>query len=492
MRYFGIYWFAEQPIFQGRLVCHDTGICILDQEGKLEFFGSMERYDRIKKSSGFPGTIKKFWGNMPVPQKGDIVSFVRCNPGENVPYQSAPFWGQLSNINWSKFNYMEPSLINGVVVQCVGHHAAHAAASWMFRPNNETRQFFAYDGGGNQQNGTLNFSLKGRIGQNLYSEDKFDTIPSSLPLIMSSQGIIVREAGKLMGMAGYFPEIPMSEICPCDGNSLPSRAIMKMCAGYYRKYTEIIWKAIKSQLDGGGVVIGGGTALALEINSKIHAVAKDVVFGPPTDDSGIAIGCAALAFFQHVGQWPNAFQSPSLMVVPEGLQQQGPQSPGEIAKLLASEQVVGLLRGNAEAGPRALGHRSLLASPQTKEMLHHVSVELKKREFYRPLAPMVTDRQFDRLFVGPKGKYMQYMCSCTEECAKLCPAIVHKDNSSRPQVVDESDPWLYELLEEFGKLTGVECLINTSLNGPGMPICHTLKDAQDDFGDTKVVLCSIP
>ena len=153
-----------------------------------------------------------------------------------------------------------------------------------------------------------------------------------------------------------------------------------------------------------------------------------------------------------------------------------------------------LMRGLGECGPRSLGHRSILSSCNI-ENLKLVSIDIKKREFYRPLAPIVTNNHFSKFFIGPMGKYMQYKVDCTEEAKIKLPAIVHKDNSSRPQIVSkESDPWLFSLLVEYGKLSGKECLVNTSLNTCSRPICNINKDLYEFDKKTleSVVVVSIP
>jgi len=239
------------------------------------------------------------------------------------------------------------------------------------------------------------------------------------------------------------------------------------------------------------VVLGGGTALALELNTKIHDCVKDVVFGPPVDDSGLALGAAAFAYYHANKKWIK-INTPSLNSLQDPLPQVGPQQPEEIAKLLADDKVVGLIRGKSEAGPRALGFRSILASCK-KENLKRVSEDIKDRESYRPLAPMVTYEQFDRFFVGPKGEYMQYRCMCTDEAQELLPAICHKDNSARPQVVyKKRDPWLHKLLVCYGSLTGNECLINTSLNKAKKPICNTYYDVCREMRGQDMEIVCIP
>lgn len=120
-----------------------------------------------------------------------------------------------------------------------------------------------------------------------------------------------------------------------------------------------------------------------------------------------------------------------------------------------------------------------------------VSSDLKNREYYRPIAPIVTYEQFDELFDGPKSEYMHYRVMCKEPAQKYLGAICHVDNSSRPQVIyKEKDPWLHQLLVEVGKKTGFECLINTSLN-KNAPICNTYEDALNDFKGKDIDILNI-
>jgi carbamoyltransferase len=106
---------------------------------------------------------------------------------------------------------------------------------------------------------------------------------------------------------------------------------------------------------------------------------------------------------------------------------------------------------------------------------------------------MVTAEQFDRFFLGPRGKYMQYRVDCTEEAQELLPAICHRDNSARPQVVyQEDDPWLHELLVEYGRRSGVECLINTSLNKRKKPICNTYEDVRREMRGKELDVVCLP
>ena len=453
MRYFGFH----QPVNNSIRPGHDAGVAVFDDDGKLEFCASLERLSRLRHDAG-PATKIWEYAFAPVPGRGDIIAYP--HPGYPVHFSSS---------------------IDTLVV---GHHVAQAACSWLWRLDDRRRKYIAYDGWGYTEAGMGTSSQWGTIGPEGIIQGQTGTIPSSSPL---SRPFGFGGTGKLMGLSGYYYDQPARDIWFLRRQRNPSERTLRKLAGFYRWKIEEIWRAIEPHIDG-PVVIGGGTTLALELNSRIYEKAGDVVFGPPADDSGLALGAAAIAYHTVTGKWPK-LDRVDLLNGP-AIAASGPQRQDCIASILANGFPVGLIRGYAEAGPRALGFRSLLARP-CEDAIHKLSIGLKGREYYRPLAPVVTDRHFDRLFIGPRGRWMQYRVQCTDEARKLTPGIVHRDGSSRPQVLRQcDDPWLYDLLVEFGKLYGVECLVNTSLNGPGKPICHTIADARHDFSD-RLLLAAI-
>lgn len=497
---------------------HDATIVALDSTGNVIFYGQCERYSRFTNHGFELDPIGIAFPNIPYPEEDDVVAIVA------IDQPAHPKWRNVINVSDQTFDYpialarpYKPRHADNFFAKSIGrnpdlwvsHHLAHAISSWCFRENDDERLFLAYDGAGFDANLELIACLVGYIGPNGFSHiENAVPIPSSLPLV----GMLgYHSAGKAMGLAGYMPKEDWSDemtmkLITASFNELkePQYPFIKnedlndknlqFIANFYRWYTTQIWYALKANIDqfaaGKGVVLGGGTALALELNTKIHDCVKDVVFGPPIDDSGLALGAAAFAYF-HVNKTWIKIGTPSLNDLQDPLPAVGPQEPADIAKALAARSVVGLLRGKSEAGPRALGFRSILASCD-EENLKRVSQDIKGREFYRPLAPMVTEEQFDRFFLGPKGKYMQYRCMCTQEAREMLPAICHKDGSARPQVVSkEDDPWLHELLVRYGELNGAECLINTSLNKAKKPICNTYEDARRELRGKEIELVSI-
>ena len=178
-----------------------------------------------------------------------------------------------------------------------------------------------------------------------------------------------------------------------------------------------------------------------------------------------------------------------------------------IVHALSENKIIGLCRGRAEFGPRALGHRSILASALDLSMQEKLNLKTKFREGFRPFAPILTKECADLLFKN-KGKESPYMLKTYEikdeykitsksvatnvfekvkEARSLFPAITHVDFTARLQTVSQEDEsFTYSLLKEYGKISGHEILVNTSFNVRGEPIINTGLDALNCFLDTEI------
>jgi carbamoyltransferase len=154
----------------------------------------------------------------------------------------------------------------------------------------------------------------------------------------------------------------------------------------------------------------------------------------------------------------------------------------EVAGLLAGDQVIGWFQGRMEFGPRALGARSILASPLHEEMRDRLN-DLKDREDYRPVAPIVTEEAAPVWFSGAgESPFMLFVFDVEPGKAERIPAVRHVDGTARIQTVRrEQNPLVHRLLEEFARLTGVPVLVNTSFNTRGEPIVCTPRDAVESF-----------
>jgi carbamoyltransferase len=222
-------------------------------------------------------------------------------------------------------------------------------------------------------------------------------------------------------------------------------------------------------------------------------LARSGLFGrvtvpPAPGDSGNALG-AALWIERELGEVPvsgidgTPFMGPDfdrreMLEVAEarGFRVEVIDDAAEcVAGLMLDQQIVGVFRGRLEAGPRALGHRSILANPLMPDVTAHLNARVKHRELFRPFAPVVTADAAHRFFeLEDESPFMSFAMPATAAAIEALPAVVHANGTARLQTVTPaSDAFLHEVLVRFGHASGYPVLINTSLNVKGKPIAGT-------------------
>jgi carbamoyltransferase len=154
----------------------------------------------------------------------------------------------------------------------------------------------------------------------------------------------------------------------------------------------------------------------------------------------------------------------------------------EAARILADDKIIGWFQGRMEFGPRALGSRSIIASPINPAMQARLN-EVKDREDFRPVAPVVLEEDASEWFEGAKhSPFMLFVYPVKEDKANKIPAVRHVDGTARIQTINmEQHARYYNLLREFKALTGVPVLVNTSFNTLGKPIVCSVRDAVECF-----------
>lgn len=255
------------------------------------------------------------------------------------------------------------------------------------------------------------------------------------------------------------------------------------------------------------LVMAGGVALNCVANGRIAREAgfDNVWIQPAAGDDGNAIGCA---YYGHLAiqKNPRSFQmkhaflgrsySDAEVDAAVGapfiwLQAQAKRCDNicaEAAKLLTQGNVFGWFQGRSEFGPRALGHRSILADPRQAEMKDKLNKRVKHRQAFRPFAPIVLAERAHEIFDGDQDSpFMLLAKNVKPEWRDKIPAVVHVDGTARVQMVrPEHSERLYQLLKEFDALTGVPVLVNTSFNVKGEPIVETPEDALNCFLTTGI------
>lgn len=229
----------------------------------------------------------------------------------------------------------------------------------------------------------------------------------------------------------------------------------------------------------------GGAALNIPTNARLEGsgIFRSVHVPPCTNDTGLALGGAAwIEFLEHREV---AIHGPFLASLGEISAPPRVDALDEIVESLAAGQVLGLCTGAAEVGPRALGHRSILARPDSIELRRRVSEKIKRREWYRPVAPVLLDRVAREAFGVEVARsnlapFMLGAFRLRPGWENRFAGVLHADGSLRAQIVRADDPeqiLLATILDRLWHRHGIAGLINTSFNGPGEPIVHSASDA---------------
>jgi len=332
-------------------------------------------------------------------------------------------------------------------------------------------------------------------------------------------------AGKLMGLASYGDPVIVEEapefIKEIDGDIfIPNRRIYpkvdytsdffsKACvAGIYQREQEraslILAKMAKNLSNSKNVCVAGGSFLNCNSNEQIlkSELFDNCYFLPPSDDSGIPLGCAWYAYQELLDITSDDMLSPYLgktysrNEIVEAINKfpnlvfneinDEVELYDSVSYWLSQNRVVGWFQGGSEIGPRALGNRSILASPIKSWITPHINSDIKKREWYRPFAPAVLFEHQNEIFESDLySPYMLVTTTVKEKWRNKIPAVTHIDNSARHQSVTEtSNNRFYNLITKFYEKTGVPVLLNTSFNGPKEPIVESPTDAINTFIET--------
>jgi carbamoyltransferase len=246
--------------------------------------------------------------------------------------------------------------------------------------------------------------------------------------------------------------------------------------------------------------MAGGVALNCVMNARIRDLGpfERVWVQPAAGDAGTSLGAALFAAEKHgdrtkpmttaaLGrEWSDDEIARRLNVA--HVEYERPDDiASAVAQILAGDGVVGWFQGRSEFGPRALGHRSLLANPKYPQNLERLN-NIKGREQFRPVAPMVLEDRAAEIFDGHlPSPYMLFTHRVRPEWRDAIAAAVHVDGSARVQTVNaHEEPLVGRMLREFDRLTGTPVVINTSFNTAGRPMVDDPRDALECFGSAPV------
>ncbi|MEX5305770.1 carbamoyltransferase C-terminal domain-containing protein [Kocuria sp. CPCC 205258] len=411
-------------------------------------------------------------------------------------------------------------------VRFVEHHVAHAASAGLAAPT-RTSSVLVVDG-----RGEAHSHLAGRYRDGELEILHRQALPESLGLLYESLtdhlGFLrSSDEFKVMALASYgeprfLPEL--REIVRATGDGgfraqapdwtrfAPRRIDDGTWGGDHADLAASVQAVVEEVLvdlatwlhgQTGDTVLtmAGGTALNCVANSRIwrETPFEEVWVQPASGDSGTALG-AALHLAQEAGdlgapqptaalgrswsgeelaQWLSTAQVP--FTTPENL-------AGEVADILAGNGVIAWFEGRSEFGPRALGRRSLLANPIHPDNLERLN-DVKGREQFRPVAPMVLEERAAEIFGGGPlpSPFMLFVHDVAPEWRERIPTVTHVDGTARIQTVtDEDNAGIAALLRAFDERTGVPVVVNTSLNTAGRPMVDDPRDALELFGSAPV------
>lgn len=507
-------------------IAHDSSVCSLNN-GEIEFFCKEERLTRVKRDR-HPFKSLELYKSLNI---GPIDRILYCNPTNKEHDISYTYSKYIEKI-------FGKELIDYSQLQ---HHQCHAAIAYFNSGFTESLVFVIDRNGSLFLEGNSNVlaresesvyictkeqfhPLLKRFHQNqehgISKDYAFKKIQEHYPnttieindysivqtyeaaTVLIGQNIL--ENGKTMGLSSYssntnFPKITNQDLFyQSNGNvcfsGLENEIINEVTEDNYRfyahkaKHVQIdtqkkVLTLIKKYVEETGITnvcLVGGYGLNVVANSYYTKNLSNVnfYFEPVSDDTGISIGAAMLEYKRVTGRSPIPALNNFYHFYNKDDYIQGEKATiDKVVDLLLEQKSVAIFEGLPEAGPRALGHRSILFDPRNPNAKDIVN-KIKKREWYRPFAGIVLQEYFEEYFETHGIKTSPFMTinfDAKQKTKQYVPGIIHVDGTCRIQTVTEGT--IYNLLNKFYKKTNCPMILNTSFNLAGEALVQTKKDA---------------
>ena len=483
---------------------HDASVTVVE-DGKILFAAHSERYSKVKND---PFLNHELIDSALSYGQPDVIVLHEKDWAKRLRNVYAGNWSALrepSQRKWIREFYPQ---LDGIPIKSYWHHETHAAAGVLTSPFDECA-VMVIDAIGEFDTASIWHWKDGKL-------TKKDSVwyPDSLGLFYSAVTHYVglkpmEDEYILMGMAAYgvpshkkrmermffsgdpyhnpiaskinlqrglpessLPRGPHDKVD--ESGHLPEDYNIAASAQSIVEDKVMQYAAKAKRLTGSNnLVFMGGVALNCVANRKLFKLFKDIHIMPNPGDAGSSLGAAALHYYNltlNRVEWQGPYLGHNIA---------GNYPVKKALQSLERGEIFGIANGRAEFGPRALGNRSLLADPRGGDIKDRMNA-IKKRQKFRPFAPVILAEHCDEYFAMPKrgleSPYMQFVARCKKP--KQFPAIIHADGTSRVQTVTkEQHPGLHELLTKFYEKTGCPMLVNTSLNIKGQPIVNDEEDA---------------
>jgi carbamoyltransferase len=469
---------------------HDAAATVI-HNGDILFAGHSERYSKQKNDANI---------------HTDLLKDALAHSVDHVAYYERPWMKQLrqayagQGIEWDKIT------LNQVLKQQVpeamrtrpatsshNHHLCHAAAGFQ-TSTYDRATVVVIDAVGEFETITIWGAEYDRMGHAKYKKLWQQNYPHSIGLFYSAatSGVGLRPLDEeyiLMGMAAYGDKKHAGSLgqllvednvnirfrdnlhTGIDSKYLADMTEFDIAASAQAIAENLINNVMRRARDfsfSTNLVYMGGVALNCSANRNLGKYFDNIWIMPCPSDAGSSLGAAALAYQKQI-HWTNAYL---------GYNIPGDYPVRDVMASLLRDKIVGVASGRAEFGPRALGNRSLLADPRGPDIKDRVN-EIKRRQKFRPFAPIILEERADMYFDMPRGfdnsRYMQVIARCRHP--HIFPAIIHHDHTSRVQTVPDDGSGIRQLLEAWYDETGCPMLLNTSLNIRGEPMVNDRADA---------------
>ena len=564
---------------------HDSAACVI-KDGEIIAAAQEERFTRKKHDQNFPSNAIKYCLSEAGINSSDLeivafydkpfLKFERiletylafAPKGLSSFLKAIPLW--IKKKLWIKELIKEELNYSGTIL-FPEHHASHAASAFYASPYQDAA-FLTMDGVGEWA--TTSYGIGNGNKMEMLADIKF---PHSLGLLYSAityytgfrvnsgeykvmglapygepkykdliynHLIHVKEDGSFIMDMSYFnysvgltmtnqkfddlfggpPREPESELTQKEMDI--ARSVQEVTEEIVMKMAKHVRKTTKKKY----LCLAGGVALNCVSNGKLlrSGLFDDIYIQPAAGDAGGALGCALIAWYQHLGNERNADGKNDFMKgaylgpefsndeIKEYLDKKGysyqkledKDLPEHIADLIADQKVIGWFQGRMEFGPRALGGRTIIGDSRSAETQKTINLKIKYRESFRPFAPSVREENISEYFdIDRPSPYMLLVADVHKDkqlkmtkeqegyfgLKKLniarseIPAVTHVDYSARIQSVSkQTNPRYHEMLTKFNEKYGCAVVVNTSFNVRGEPIVCTPKDAYLCFMRTEM------
>ena len=444
---------------------HDGSVCLV-KDGRLECSIATERISRIKKDRAFTD---------------DVIDYVLNESNLTLDDIDCVALGDFNQQIFGNKYITDTFEIKGKKIKSyiIDHHLAHCASVY-YTSSFKDSYCFSMDCsmGKVQANSLVAYGKDNKLIAE-YCPQKMVGVLYGEVTEKLGLGSALHKAGTTMGLASYGKPFEF------DWKSYSDEIKHKMdVAATVQQVLEQVSLEVVNDLEDKteNLCLSGGSFLNCNSNSNIVKESKFKNFHiyPACGDDGTSVG-AALYVAHHILNEPrHDYKQKDLCYTGKEYDIDTPDYD-QIAQELSNGKIIGWFQGKSEYGPRALGNRSILADPRnphTRDIINHV---VKKREWFRPFAPVVLEEYYQDWFDFPiPSPYMLYTAQVKQP--EKIPAVTHVDGSARFQTInEETNPHYYNLVKAFYKLTGVPVLLNTSLNGNGEPMLETPEEAINFF-----------